>query len=221
MANQDLRRHRLGRVLFWVVALLFVKVFLSIVWEYRRYFPADFESDFLSGRRYSFLGIYRNAFYIHIIASPISLILATFLMVTAGRLAPLHRWIGRLQFFLVLLIVVPSGMLMAREAYAGPIAGLGFASLNVAVAASLIVAVWQARAGKFASHRRWATRCFLLLASPLLLRVFSGLAIVTDTESEWMYRFNAWGSWLLPLLIYEICIRHAQRQQSRISKPPT
>lgn len=37
--------------------LLFAKVFLSILYQYRWYFPADFASDFLSIRRGSFHGL--------------------------------------------------------------------------------------------------------------------------------------------------------------------
>jgi hypothetical protein len=63
--------------------------------------------------------------------------------------------------------------------------------------------LYFARTKDFRLHRRWATRCFLLLASPLLLRLIAGAAIVTHMESDWFYRLNAWLSWLIPLTIYE------------------
>jgi hypothetical protein len=199
------RRSLLMRVLVGCIVLLLVKVFLSIVWEYRRYFPADFESNFLSGRRYTFTGSYWYAFYVHIVSSPIALMLAAFQMVSGGRARwlRLHRWAGRVQLILVLLLVVPSGMVMARDAYAGPISALGFVVLNVATAACLILAVVRARSRKFAAHQRWATRTFILLASPLLLRILAGVAIVTGIESERTYQLNSWISWLIPLLVYQ------------------
>ncbi len=213
--DQTPRRDRLVRILVWCIVLLLVKVFVSIVWEYRRYFPADFESNFLSGRRYSFTGSYWYAFYIHIVSSPVALILAAFLTVSGGRPRWLrrHRWAGRLQFFLVLLVVVPSGMVMARDAYAGPISALGFVALNVATAGCLVLAVVRARSRKFVAHQRWATRTFILLASPLLLRIFAGVAIVTGIESERTYQLNSWISWLIPLLIYETCFSKSKRPQ--------
>ena len=55
----------------------------------------------------------------------------------------------------------------------------------------------------FQLHQRWASRCFLFLCSPLLLRLISGAAIVMQLESDAFYRFNAWGSWLIPLAILE------------------
>ncbi len=105
---------------------------------------------------------------------------------------------------LVLAVVVPSGLVMATQAHAGPIAAYGFASLSIATAACAMMALYFARNRNFRSHPSWAIRCFLLLASPLLLRLISGAAIVTQMESEWFYRLNAWVSWLIPLVIYEI-----------------
>lgn len=45
-----------------------------------------------------------------------------------------------------------------------------------------------------------AERCFLLLISPLILRLIAGAVIVMDVESELTYRLNAWLSWLVPLV---------------------
>jgi len=189
------------------VAALFVKVLLSILYQYRWYFPADFEaSSFLIGRRDSFVGVYRAAFYAHIISGPIAVVLGAFMMLSGGRprYRHIHRPAGRVLMLIVLAIVVPSGLVMSRQAFAGPIAAYGFASLAIGTAACAITALYYARARNFRSHQRWATRCFLLLASPLLLRVIAGAAIVTQLESEWFYRLNAWLSWLMPLAIYEI-----------------
>lgn len=203
----------------WAIAILLVKVFFSILWEYSRYFPADFESNFLSGRRYTFTGIYPTAFYLHILSSPISLALAVFLMLSGARSRHRlrHRWAGRIQFFLVLLLVAPSGMVMAYYAYGGPIAGWGFASLNLTLVISLVIAVSRARAGRFAAHRQWATRCFLLLASPLLLRLITGGTIVMGIDSAETYRLNAWGSWLAPLLCYQVYLTRNSRPEPLFS----
>ena len=56
---------------------------------------------------------------------------------------------------------------------------------------------------RFESHFCWAWRSGILLCSPILLRLGTGLFYVTGVESLNTYRFLAWGSWLLPLLIHE------------------
>src|SRR5262245_47588482 len=96
---------RLRAIAAFAVAVLFVNVLLSILVEYRWYFPADFEqSSFLSGRRHTFLGVYRAAFYAHIFSGPLTVILGTFLIFTGGRsqYRHLHRPAGKLQMLIVL-----------------------------------------------------------------------------------------------------------------------
>jgi hypothetical protein len=186
-------------------AVLFVKVFLAILVEYPSYFPADFDANFLVGRESYFHGTYSVAFYTHIVSGPLALISASFLMLTGGRRAyrQAHRWVGRSQGILVLALVIPSGLVMSRYALAGPVAGLGLAMLSLATAGCVAMAVLRARARQFRVHRQWATRSFILLSSPLLLRLVSGFAIVEKLDSDWFYRLNAWLSWFVPLLAYE------------------
>jgi len=200
------RSRKLWRVAAWLLAILFAKVLVSILLEYRWYFPADFDaSSFLRNRQDSFVGNYRVAFYVHIIGSPIAALLGSLLFATGGRksFSKAHRLGGRILLLMVLLVVAPSGLVMARQAYAGPIAALGFASLSISTAVASLVAVHFARTKRFRSHQQWATRSLILLLSPLVLRVASGAMITMQVESDWTYRLNAWLSWLVPLAIYE------------------
>lgn len=187
------------------VALLFAKVFLTILWEYRFYFPADFESAFLSGRRYTFDAAYRAAFYTHIMAGPPALLVSTFLLFSGvtGRARKAHRWLGRVQTVLVLFFLTPSGLLMARRAYAGTSAALGFSMLAIATAATLLMSIHHARHGRVDLHQRWAMRCWILLMSPLLLRVVAGALIYLDWDTTLSYQINAWLSWCVPCLVFE------------------
>jgi uncharacterized membrane protein len=209
---------------------LFLKVLLGILVEYRWYFPPDFDqSAFLSGRRYSFSAPYATAFYAHILSGPPALLLGFFLMLTGGRpkLRLWHRLAGKLLALIVLAFLVPSGLVMARQAYAGPIAAAGFAGLSIATGLCTIAAAYFAIAGNIRVHQRFAVRCFILLTSPLLLRLASGLVIVLDCESETYYQLTAWLSWLVPLAVYEVwCLRAAimnrhSEQPIAISAPGT
>ena len=198
-------RVRLTRWAKWAVCLLGAKVLVSILYEYRWYFPPDFEqSAFLIGRKASFAGVYKLAFYSHIVSGPLALVLAVFLMGSGARpgLNKWHRWCGRGQMVLIGVLTV-SGFIMARWAFAGTVGGVGFMCLAIVTATTATMAAYHAAGGRIHVHRIWATRCLLLLASPLLLRVASGLMIVTHMESQWTYWMNAWCSWLIPLCVYE------------------
>ncbi|QEF96487.1 hypothetical protein Mal15_05150 [Stieleria maiorica] len=199
----------LRNVLFWGCVIVSAKVFLAILYQYRWYFPPDFDaSPFLAGRRFTFVGLYRGAFYLHLAAGPTALVLGTFLIFSGGKThwQRLHAMLGKTQFAVVITMVVPSGLVMSLQAYAGIIAETGFIVQSILTGVTMAAAAFLARSGKFAAHRRWATRCYLLLWSPLLLRVVAGLLIVSNLESEWTYRLNAWLSWLAPLAVYELVL---------------
>lgn len=194
------------RIAFWLSVVLFCKVLLMIVYEYRNYFPANFESNFLAGRKAFFSGSYRFAFYAHIVSGPICLLIAAFLMFSGKRksLRLWHRRLGKALAYLVLLVMLPSGFVMATRALTGPIAGTAFFILVFATAFCVCMASWQASQRRFAIHQIWATRSFILLCSPMLLRLITGATIVLDIENEWTYRFAAWGSWSIPLIVFEV-----------------
>jgi uncharacterized membrane protein len=207
------RLQRLWTIARWLVVVLGVKVLVSILVEYRFYFPANFEAAFLIGREHSFPGIYSYAFYLHILIAPVALVLGAFLMWsgTRARYPVVHHWSGRVQIAIILLAVVPSGLVMSAWAFTGPIAGAGFALQSIATGACAILAVWYAMGRKFKIHQQWATRCFILLAAPLLFRVVGGALVVTGTDTFESYQINAWASWIVPLLGYDIWRIHRAR----------
>lgn len=192
-----------------LLIVLMGKVLVSILLEYVSYFPPNFDSAFLTGREDSFTPLYATAFYTHLIGGPLALVLGAALMASGGKVGKYnwHRWVGRVQLLIVLFALVPSSLVMATEALAGPIAGVGFAMLTLATGYTAAAAAYFAYSRQFVVHRRWANRCFVLLVSPLILRLVSGLLTVTNMESPAAYRWNAWLSWLVPLLIYEVVWR--------------
>jgi len=93
---------------------------------------------------------------------------------------------------------------MAYYAQGGPVTALGFAALAIATAMCVLLG-WQFAVRKrFASHRRWMWRCFLLLCSAVVLRLIGGLATVTNVGADWSYPLAAWASWLVPLAAFEL-----------------
>jgi hypothetical protein len=197
------------RALQLLTGLLVLKVTLSVVLGYRDYFPADFRADFLLGRESYFWGAYAGAFYAHIVAGPITLVLGMVLLSQRfrARLPKWHRRLGRVQGILVLGLLVPSGLWMAwyaqAEGTARAVAGAGFAALSVATGACVAMGWRAAVQRRFAVHRAWMLRCYVLLCSAVVLRVVGGLSLVTGVDGDWRYAATAWASWLVPLGILE------------------
>jgi len=194
-----------SRMLPILAALLIWKVTGNVVIEYRNYVPPNFESDFLRGRETYFWGAYGWAFYTHLISGPASLLLGTILVSDRIRtFAPIwHRRLGRLEATCVLLFVAPSGLWMACYAATGAVAAAGLGSLAIATAACVILGWRSAVQRRFAHHRRWMWRTFLLLCSAVVIRMIGGLATVMHVDAAWLYPFSTWASWLVPLAILE------------------
>ena len=188
-----------------LLGLLACVVLAAIVSNYPRYFPPDFTSDFLRGRADSFFGTYQWAFYAHLAAGPVSLLLGLALLSNRlrRRHPAWHRVLGRAQMAVVLLVLVPSGLWMSASAATGTVAGLGFATLALATTVTATLGWREAVCRRFAAHGIWMTRLVALLGSAVVLRLLSGLAILAGLDTDWLYPASAWASWLLPLAACE------------------
>ena len=211
---------KLQRVAILLAGLLVLKVTAEVVWGYRNYFPPDFNSDFLRGRDGYFFGRYQWAFYLHIASGPVTLALGMLLISDRfRRLFPSwHRGLGRIQVGLILLFVAPSGLWMAWYADAGPVAAVGFAILALLTGTCAALGLRAAIRRRFAVHRQWMWRCFLLLCSAVVLRVLGGFAVVTEFYAGWYDPLASWASWVLPLAGYELSTLR-KRGIGRLSVP--
>jgi uncharacterized membrane protein len=194
------------RILAFLAGVVVLKTTAGIVANYPGYIPPDFDVEFLRGREGHFWGGYHWAFYAHIFSGPVTLILGLFLVGdrSRSRFPAWHRRLGWVQVALVLLLVTPSGLWMASKAAAGPVAGVGLATLAIATATCAALGVRAATRRRFADHRRWMWRCYLLLCSSVVLRLIGGFATVADLALPWVDSLATWASWLAPLAAFEL-----------------
>ncbi len=197
---------KLLSILTFMIGLLILKVTLSVMLGYRDYFPPNFDSDFLHGRQSYFYSGYQWAFYLHIVSGPLSLFFGLILLSERlrRRFPRWHRSIGKVQIAIVLLLVAPSGLWMAFYAQTGLVAAVGFSLLAIHTALCAWFGWQSAMKKRFAEHRRWMLRTFLLLCSAVVIRLIGGLATVMEVGVTWIYPLAAWASWLVPLAIFEV-----------------
>lgn len=205
-AEQNSRSRMLQRILTLVAAILILKVTLAVIAGYRDYFPPNFDSDFLNGREAYFFGSYQWAFYTHILSSPGTLIVGLILISDKFRLRfPVwHRSLGRLQVLCVLLLVTPSGLWMAYYAAAGRVGGVALALLAFATATCVALGWSSAVKRRFAEHRRWMLRSYILLCSAVVLRIIGGMGTVLGVDALWYDPVANWVSWVVPLTAFEL-----------------
>ncbi len=202
------------RVLTVLAGALVLRALAGILGNYGDYFPPSFASAFLHGREAYFHGWYQWAFHVHIVSGPLVLAVGLFLVSDpARRLSPRwHRRLGWFQVGCVLLLTTPSGLWMATRAAAGPVAGVGLATLAVATAGSIALGAMAAVQRRFAAHRRWMWRCYLLLCSTIVLRLVGGLATALEWSPPWLDPLTSWACWLVPLAAFECRERWRRRE---------
>ncbi len=219
-----LRQQVLTAVLRGLAVLLILRVLATILANYPDYFPPNFDSLFLDGREATFTGLYPAAFYVHIFSAPLVLFTGLILLCESllRRRRGLHRVLGRIHVVVLLVFVLPSSVVMSRHAFGGWPAGLSFLLLSLATAVCAVTGVIHARRRRYAQHRRWMLRCYVLICSAVVLRLISGAAGLVGVPSpERAYILAAWSSWLAPLAAYETMRRLPMRGQSRRGVPPT
>lgn len=190
-----------------LACVLILKVTAVVVIGYRNYLPPNFHADFLQGRQAYFWNGYHWAFYLHIASGPCALVLGTALLSDRlrRRRPSWHRNLGRIQTAIVLLAVAPSGLWMAFYTQMDSVlAESGFAALGISTGLSAALGYRAAVRRRFDEHRRWMSRCFLLLCSAVLLRLIGGAFTVAGYEGDWTYILAAWLSWLAPLAVFEL-----------------
>lgn len=200
----------LTTVLRLLAVVLILRVLATILVNYPDYFPPNFDSLFLQGRAATFAGAYRAAFYVQIFSGPVVLLNGLILLseTVRHRHGGWHRWLGRVQVFVLLLFVLPSSVVMSRHAFGGWPAGLSFLLLSAATASCAIVGVVHACRRRYDLHRRWMLRSYILICSAVFLRLLSGTAgLIGVSSPEHAYIFAAWSCWLFPLAAYEIVER--------------
>ena len=202
----------------WLTAALVLRVLTQILANYPDYFPPNFDSLFLQGREATFTGVYRLAFYVHIVSGPVVLFNGLILLSDSVRRrhGGLHRWLGRVQVAVLLVCLLPTSVVMARHAFGGWPAGLSFVALSAVTAGCAIAGVVQARRRRFDRHRRWMSRTYVLISSAVFLRLISGAVSLFEVASpESAYIIAAWSSWLIPLAVYEIAERRLAHRPGR------
>ncbi|MBX9623650.1 MAG: DUF2306 domain-containing protein [Gemmataceae bacterium] len=216
-------RHRiLTAALRWLAVALVLRVLAAILLNYPDYFPPNFGSLFLQGREATFTGLYRVAFYAHIVSGPVVLLGGLVLLsgYVRRRYGALHRRLGRVQVAVLLAVMLPSGVVMARDAFGGWPAGLSFLALSAATAGCAVAGVVEARRHRFDRHPRWMLRTYVLICSAVALRLISGAAgLVGVTSPEAAYAVAAWASWLVPLAAYEVAERLPARRPGAAKRP--
>lgn len=162
------------------------------------------EDDF--HRRY--LDMSQLLVFMHVVGAGIALLISPIQFFIYARNRILHRYLGRLYFFAVIVGSI-GGYYMAWHAFGGIISTAGLGILSTLWWSFTLLAVYHARKGNISAHREWMIRSFALTFAAVTLRLISPLlAPVLDevTTSQTVY----WLSWTLNLAVAQLWINSAK-----------
>ncbi|MBX3563849.1 MAG: DUF2306 domain-containing protein [Sphingomonas sp.] len=133
-----------------------------------------------------------------------------------ARVPAFHRWNGRIYLLTALVMSVGGAfMVWTRGTAGGDAMRIGITINGVLIVAAAWIAWRHARGKRFAEHRRWALRAFLLVNGVWCFRVGLMLWILvnqgpvgigSDFDGPFV-RVWAFGCYLLPLAILELYLR--------------
>jgi uncharacterized membrane protein len=184
----------IGAVLGFVV-VLYAMLYL------RPGMPAGFEQQ---------LDVYRDRaflFYLHIGGGMVALAGTPFQLWARvrDRHPRYHRIAGRVIATAIVLGSI-GGLGMSFTAYGGVPNRIGFATLAVLWASTVLLAVRAIRAGDVAQHRRWMIRAASLTFAAVTLRLWLG-GLTPLVGFEPTYAVLGWLSWVPNLLVAEWWLR--------------
>ena len=156
---------------------------------------------------------YMGAFYVHIFSSLLVLLAGAtqFSQVLMTKYAVIHRNIGKMYVFLVLVVSAPGALIMSYYANGGTIAKVGFIILSILWWIFTWLAYSKIRERNFVSHANFMLRSYALTFSAITLRIYQFLihqffATNFPLDSLQTYQMLSYMSWIPNLIVVEILI---------------
>ena len=161
-------------------------------------------------QEYIHIGIWRAAFYTHVFSSLLTLCagFTQFSNYVLKHHKKLHRLIGRIYAYDILLINVPAGMIMAVYANGGIPSKIAFIILDCLWFLFTYKAVAAIKVRDIKKHKRFMIRSYALTFSAITLRTWKIiLSHSFNIDPVTLYMIDAWMGFVPNLLFAEWLIR--------------
>ncbi|MDQ0064504.1 DUF2306 domain-containing protein [Chryseobacterium lathyri] len=149
-------------------------------------------------------------FYIHVFS--ITLCLLAGLTQFSNRFLrenkALHRWIGKIYVYNILIINVPACFVLGLFSNGGIIGITGFMLQNILWAYFTIAAVLFIKKGNMAGHKKYMVLSYAVTTTAITFRIIKNLFYQESRHDyELFYGLNVWGSLILNLVAAYFIIR--------------
>lgn len=176
----------------------------------------EFKQDYLH------LPLWKAAFYIHVFSSIFTL-LAGFTQFSSEILKNhrgLHRLIGRIYVWDIVLINFPTGLILAVYANGHLPTKIAFLILDGLWLWFTVKAVLEVKKGNIAGHREYMIRSYALTFSAVTLRTWRlVLTSSFDLDPQLIYMLDAWLGFVPNLICAEWLIARNRKAAQRLNPP--
>jgi uncharacterized membrane protein len=162
--------------------------------------------------------LWRPTFYFHIVSGMLVLLIGPFQFVEKLRVKNLnlHRLLGKIYVYGILLIAAPTGLIMAFYAEGGLPSAIAFGAMSVVWFITTLMAVVRIKQKDIEGHRIWMMRSYAMSFAAVTLRLLVPLfSLFILNNKDLITMSTAWLSWLLNLLVAEGMIFALQRKAQK------
>lgn len=176
-----------------------------------QYFALDDNVGFLSAKQeYIHIPVWKTAFYIHVFSSIFTLLagFSQFSNYVLAKYKKLHRVLGRIYAFNILLINFPSGFIMAIYANGFIPSKIAFLILDCLWFFFTLKAIIEIKRKNVQAHKEYMIRSYALTCSAITLRTWKLiLSSMFTIDPVTLYMIDAWLGFIPNLFFAEWLIR--------------
>lgn len=195
-------------VIRWLLGIIVFLLVVSLSLNALSYFNFNFTYGFLRLKQTAIAtGWYLPAYYAHVLAAGLILVLGLFQLRTtiSLRWRKLHRLLGQCYAYGILFFAAPGGLVMSFFINRGPWVLTSFLIQSGCWFLFTALAVRAVKKGNIEEHARWMWRSYALTFAAVTLRLYVFLFTSSyDMSAPEAYGIIAWLSWTINLVAVEI-----------------
>lgn len=195
-------------VIRWLLGIIVLLLVVSLSLNALSYFNFNFTYGFLRLKQAAIAtGWYLPAYYAHVLAAGLILVLGLFQLRTtiSLRWRKLHRFLGKCYAYGILFFAAPGGLVMSFFINRGPWVLTSFLIQSACWFLFTALAIRAVKKGDIEEHARWMWRSYALTFAAVTLRLYVFLFTSSyDMSAPEAYGIIAWLSWTINLVAVEI-----------------
>jgi len=211
-------RMRIVYYLLWFVVVFLACCLAGIALSY---FDFDTTRHFLGAKQDMVHNrIWLSAFYVHLFFGAVATLTGIplfFPRIVAFR-SRLHKQLGRIYVFSILLLGGPTGLYLAFFAEGGSPATIGFILMSAAWIIPTYMAVAKIMKGDIQGHYNWMIRSYCMTMSGVTLRLLTPVGsryIGFDENTNFI--LSAYVPWMFNILLGELIVAFNRRRFTQLN----